>query len=498
MPPDQHEFLEPAVAGGREEDGERGAAGGQDRPGRNSRVFLWLLGILLLGIATIALPNEGYGRGLKALALEAVAIALTVLVLSRGDWTPARVRAAVTAAPNVAIALFLLWLGISYVSVLASTAGGAELLAQVRKMSQYEGMRQLGGGLLYFAVLYGLSIRRHLDKVVSLLVAAGILAAVVAFATYSESDAGKMAGAFRNSQLFGGVLALLLPVVVMAAISDEEGWRRLSAQCATVLILAGILANGNRSAWLGTLVAAAVVFFLWMRHPHDERQRRIQKHHLLVPLFMVTLAIGAFLYVSRNSPTVHQRTATIRADGGLQRDPSFQWRVGMWSKALRMVRDHPVMGRGIGTFPVYQAEYYHPDAPSRSQRTILTRGHGLSENAHNTYAQLAAETGLVGLALYLAIFVTYFVTAIPAIGRLRPGFRQSILIGCVGAVTAQMVAALGSPAWEYPECSLFLWLVLAVGMALSGVAERGRERVRRNRVERFHEIGTRHREATEN
>ena len=53
----------------------------------------------------------------------------------------------------------------------------------------------------------------------------------------------------------------------------------------------------------------------------------------------------------------------------------------------------------------------------------------------------------------------------------------------VGAVLAQMVAAVGSPAWEFPEYSMFLWITLALGMALAGVAERGRERARQPRYE---------------
>ncbi len=43
-----------------------------------------------------------------------------------------------------------------------------------------------------------------------------------------------------------------------------------------------------------------------------------------------------------------------------------------------------------------------------------------------------------------------------------------MLAAAVSAVAAQIVSAAGTPAWEFPECSLFLWAVLGFGMAAAG------------------------------
>jgi O-antigen ligase len=487
MPPSKNRSSHSPSEDVPESDGDRRAArrsssGGEPSGGSGNaaQTFLWILGGLLIGGSTIGLPNEGIWLGIKALALESVAIVLMVFVLSQGDWTPARVRAALLAPPNLAILLFLVWVGVSYATIgLELSKPGTPILAQrLNKMAQYEAMRHLGGGLLFFAVVYGLSMRRHLDRVVTLLIVAGSLASIVAFATFNESQFGKMSGAFRNSQLFGGVLCLLFPVALMAARSDMEGWRKLSAQSATVIIAAGILANGNRSAWFGTVAAMLLVAFLVQRYGQSGEQYGFQKHQLVIPFVMVLLVGGLFWWVSRSNSDVIAKSTSLQNSKNLVKDQSFQWRVGMWSKGFRMVSKKPVMGWGIGTFPVQQALFFHPYTPSRSQKAILEKGATLSENAHNTYVQIAAETGLVGLVLFLGIYGAFFATTLPAVARLRPGFRQSILIGTIGAVLAQMVAAFGTPAWEFPECSMFLWLTLALGVALAGVPERGRERSR--------------------
>ena len=186
---------------------------------------------------------------------------------------------------------------------------------------------------------------------------------------------------------------------------------------------------------------------------------------------MVALSLGLFIAMSQTGGMLSTRAQTLIA---IARDDSFRWRLGMWDKARRMVAKRPVFGWGIGTFAMQQALFFHPDCPTRMQVEIEYRP-TLRENAHNTYLQLAAETGWPGLALYLGIFAAFFATALRALGRVRRGFRQAILAGCIAAVAGQMVSSIGSPAWEFPECSLFLWLILGMGMALSGVGERGLE-----------------------
>jgi O-antigen ligase len=205
---------------------------------------------------------------------------------------------------------------------------------------------------------------------------------------------------------------------------------------------------------------------------HREGALSVRKHQLLLPAATLVLAGGLFFVVSRMEGGVTSRAFSMTR---LTSDASFQWRLAMWNKCLRMTNDRPLTGWGIGTFPVQQALYFHPHAPSRTQLEIVQTGPRLTENAHNTYLQMAAETGYTGLGLYLGIFAAFFGTAFRALRGSRPGFRRALMIGTMAALAGQMVAAIGTPAWEFPECSLFLWVILGMGMAAAGVGNRGRE-----------------------
>jgi O-antigen ligase len=465
MPANPESPTTPSPSGGRFPDADARPYRQPRRPeesGRYFKIVLWLLGALLIALPTVTLPSTGVWIGLKALALETVGIILAVYIVSAGQWTWPRVRAALLAAPNVAILAFLLWIAIS--------VARPDVHPLFKQMSYFEALRHLGGALIYFAVVYGLSVRRHLSRLLWFLAAAAFLAAIIAFTTYGESIDKKVAGAFQNAQLLAGFLCLILPVMLTASAQDDDVPLRTGAQIAVIVMAAGILVSQNRSAWFGTAAALLVVMFLYLRYHVLEEGIAVRKHALVVPALMVILIMGLAFSMRQVTSLVLARAETLRT---VDTDRNVQWRLGMWSKAIRMTRDRPIFGWGIGTFPVQQALYFHPDVPTRSQKSILEGRASLSENAHNTYGQIAAELGIPGLALYLGVLLAFLATAARAVPRVRKGMRRLVLIGTIGAIVAQMVAAVGSPAWEFPEVSLFFWLILGLGMALAGIGERG-------------------------
>lgn len=49
--------------------------------------------------------------------------------------------------------------------------------------------------------------------------------------------------------------------------------------------------------------------------------------------------------------------------------------------------------------------------------------------------------------------------------------RRRLLIGCVAAVAGQAVDAYSDGSWQFGAPSLFLWLLLGLGMAAAGLGE---------------------------
>jgi O-antigen ligase len=76
---------------------------------------------------------------------------------------------------------------------------------------------------------------------------------------------------------------------------------------------------------------------------------------------------------------------------------SVEHRLLYWKAALAMARDHPLAGVGLGSF-----SQRFPAVTAEMPRKVAALP---SHRPHSVLLGLAAETGLVGLALFVAFFV---------------------------------------------------------------------------------------------
>jgi O-Antigen ligase len=295
-----------------------------------------------------------------------------------------------------------------------------------------------------------------------------ILVLTLFFSIFIQDSPGEVGlrSSFGSRMLFGGFLALLTPFVTALAVAaglrtdDAARGRQLFLRVVAALAGLGLVLTQCRSAWAGGLTGLLLLTALVAR---SRRPSRIAGAGTGRAYMLVAIVLsGAILFgFGPASDLLRHRVGTIgdAAHGG---DESFNWRVTKWREALPLIAARPLTGWGLGSYP------FHPAAsagPGAGPAVVASAGVSLDEQAHNEYIQMTAELGLVGLTLYLLIFLSFFAKAWHAIRRLPYGQRQLVLMGCMAGVAAQMVDAVGNPAWRFPQCSLFLWLLLGMGVA---------------------------------
>ena len=157
-----------------------------------------------------------------------------------------------------------------------------------------------------------------------------------------------------------------------------------------------LLLTCSRGAWLGFLFAGFLMLFL-------TRQWK----------FMLTLVCFSMLMVIL-IPTIRERAAFTFTSSG---DAS---RFAIWRGDWGMIKAHPFLGYGIGTFMNHFAQF--------------TKGLGV-QYAHNCYLQIWAETGVFALVSFIS-----FVSLLLWQGIMS--FRKSqdyIVLGLICAIFAFLV-----------------------------------------------------------
>jgi putative inorganic carbon (HCO3(-)) transporter len=270
--------------------------------------------------------------------------------------------------------------------------------------------------------------------------------AVRAPGEYRRAD--RAAGPLGDENRFGQVMIVLLPLATLAYRRSRERRLRLAAAAAGVLVLAGVLLSYSRGAFVTlVLLLGAYALLRWAR-----------------PSRIALGAAALALAVSLAAPAYLQRIATIRNATELageapqeNADATMRGRLTEMLAALHVAMDHPLLGVGPGQYaPFYSEEYQqNPDIKFRDIQK--------SRRAHTLYFELAAETGIVGLSLFMA-----------AVGTLLRGLWRErrrwlgvrpLYADVATAFGLSLLAYLGTAVFLHLAYERYFWFLLALAGA---------------------------------
>jgi len=405
----------------------------------------WLLRALLLAVAVWTASFSVTFNVVGNALLKAGAVLCTVgwLVVMGLDRTALRATLRAHARILALIAVFFLWV---FASVLWAADQG-RVVSELWKQA-----------LVIEVFLIVLTVARTRSDVLVLVLGwavGGVLLAASAIgsskvATESVIDplttvSNRFAGAAGDPNVLAiGVVAaaILLCGLAAAVTSTRSRWFLLCPVPLLAVVAAGSSSRGGAVAALVAVVTAAMLL------------RRNVRHVVLV-LVPVTVAATAWFIASPVSWT--RITAFGEGSNG---------RGDLWKVAERLIVDHPLLGVGADNFRTLAPTLSMQVGPLENA-TVVDGNHVV----HNAYLQYAVETGLVGLALFIAILAL----------SVRDGLRASRLFDrsqdpafatltrCVVIATAAMLAGsmFISGGREYR-----VWALLAFGPVLLRLATR--------------------------
>jgi O-antigen ligase len=182
-----------------------------------------------------------------------------------------------------------------------------------------------------------------------------------------------------------------------------------------------IFATESRGGLVGlaVMLAGAMVF-----------AGRARAYVVVVSLALSGLAALYFALVA--APTALQRITSFSAGGG-------SGRTDLWSVAIRMAENHPLVGVGVGNFTLVENRYAFGTFD-------LPRFDLISNTptvAHNMYLHVLAELGVIGLGLLVAMIVAAFAAAITGVHEFERAdevevemLGRGLVIGVVGLLAA--------------------------------------------------------------
>jgi O-antigen ligase len=214
-----------------------------------------------------------------------------------------------------------------------------------------------------------------------------------------------------------------------------------------ILLFVALVLSQSRMGIISA-VASTLVLFTLVLTSGWQRTNAI----LVVALFLL-VAVGVVNWIGPEP--VIGRFQTLGQEYG-KMGPN---RLSFWMDTTRLIRDHPLLGSGLGTFSVD-----YPIEQTSYERAFV--GH-----AHNDYLEFASEMGLPCALLFFGALFYLLFQGVRYIRNSEPGFGRILFLGSFGGLIAILIHSLSDFNLHIPANGLLFAVLL--GMLYASIAHDG-------------------------
>jgi putative inorganic carbon (hco3(-)) transporter len=285
----------------------------------------------------------------------------------------------------------------------------------------------------------------------------------------------RVSSTFRHANDFGAYLVVVIPLVFglfispIKRISWKKEWEsgQLGASILSKVVLAVILLSLvgslgltlSRSAWIGFLLSLAIFACVSRKFIIS-----IVAAGIFLSVFMpILIKVRDVSFTTDNvklieeyghlpadeeslkeyHPTKRERIRTAHSGyfGGMGRRT-------YWADAVSIIEKYPVFGSGLNTYSL-----------------VAKRGY-----PHNSFLQIAAEIGIVGILAFMFMMVVLFIQSCKACFRMNDPYIRVLLAGVLAGWTGFLVQSFFDTTLFSVQLSNLMWIFIGLIVAVQSLA----------------------------
>lgn len=335
----------------------------------------------------------------------------------------------------------LLWLGVFVmVQVISVYYGGGQVM--VHELQFWE-VYPIFVAISVLSLRDAAALRRYIWGTMigsSFVIFYGIWAVITHAPIAVENRAAVAYGLYDNPNDYSFIIIMVLPFAYLYLRICQRRWQRLALVTILIGCIVGIFLSLSRGGMLALVLE--ITLLIWITTKAKQR--------------FLALAIMAVL---GTVASVHQFRARQVADAGTgyTAQASADTRFELWHAALACFKAHPILGVGSRRFRELATEYA---SVSHDERGKV---------AHNTYLEVAADTGTLGFGSFVLILA--------AMWRSFRGARLADALGD-GVIEAQVAgwvafwSILFRACFDAKETDWSFYFLIVVAVATAGLARR--------------------------
>lgn len=335
---------------------------------------------------------------------------------------------------------------------------------------------------LYFLVPNIVRERRQIRKIMFSLIFVSGLISIYGIGQYFGIDllnlkvmgSGYISGSFENRNVLASFLVFIMPVSVGFLFEKSSKKLKIMVGLVAIITLIALIYTRTRGAWVGFI--GAMAFFAGAKLMAGRGMKKILKSLFskksLITISLMVICLGLLIRYDYRKPGSFTKKFLSIAD---LKDPATRHRFVMWHTGIDIIKEHPLLGTGIGTFkkiyPKYQSKYLRTEKYGMFE--------GLSRFIHNDYLEITANTGILGLGAFLWLIVTLYWTGLKRLKQIdQSKYSPNLLIIILSSLTAVLIHSFFHYSFYLPTTGMLFWLWLGLLNTDGAKAEKIKENIR--------------------
>lgn len=313
--------------------------------------------------------------------------------------------------------------------------------------------------LLFLLVIsYGKKQTAAISILASLCLSA-LIVSVIGLNEYivTASSGWRTFSTFFNPDFLAGFTAMMLPVTLAWYLSTKSIKVSIITGVTSALVFANLLLTGSRLGFIAAMGGIILFAVFSLLSKSIKKPQMIKLAIIAVPVLLVMIMLSTPLAARMGS------VAAVKAESH-----SGSFRLLTWKGTAKMATSNPILGTGIGTFEEGYSRY------------ALV---GFTKLTHNSYLQLAGESGIPALLALLALLGTAILpimwnnvknrknegndTSVYLMDNLMTD-PKLVLFGVIAGCAASIARNAVDSDWYITSIGISFWALAGLGISLSG------------------------------
>ena len=268
---------------------------------------------------------------------------------------------------------------------------------------------------------------------------------------YNFEFANILKGATGNKNVTAAALLIKLPFVIYLIGQTVKNYIKVLLSLLIVLITYMIFLLSARAALLSLSILFAILILYTLINYYRTKNRHLLINRLSFVALPIVISFLIFQanYSDQNSASITNRIGTINTE-----NQSVNERLRFYNYSLEQLTKSSLIGVGLGNWKTKSVAY--------DKQNI--EGYVIPYHVHNDFLEFGVELGVIGLILYLGIFIYVFLHQIKAF---KSDLSTSEFFSTSALILSMLLIYLVDANLNFPHARVVMQIPFAVLVSLS-------------------------------